>query len=149
MLSPSQSRYPQKFKVQSQICNLLLVSDMQERMEYFSAAIGDRGLKISRASTQEELKRFCRSRQDIVILDSGPELIEQMLHEIRSAPGMGGVPVFVPADRIVTEPSLAGVLPSYRAMPCSDEELLWLVREQQIRDQSHNITQDRFDNSIL
>jgi hypothetical protein len=51
-----------------------------------------------------------------------------MLKQIRSSASHKGVPVLVEATRLKNDLSLVGVLPKYRAMPCSYREMLMLVQ---------------------
>ncbi|QQS49261.1 MAG: hypothetical protein IPM66_11850 [Acidobacteriota bacterium] len=132
MLSPTYHSLPQKYPVKPRNCRLLLFSDNPERMKKMVALVNDRDLRITKVSTARELKDACRRKQDIAIVDAGPELIELLLDEIRIAPGTAKIPVLVATERIASEPGLAGVLPARRAMPCSPEQMAWLVRQNRI-----------------
>jgi len=64
----------------------------------------------------------------MVALDVSPSQITPMLKQIRTSASHTTVPVLVEATRIKNDLTLAGVLPAYRAMPCSYTEMLTLVQ---------------------
>jgi hypothetical protein len=63
----------------------------------------------------------------LVVVDVGSALLEPLLGNLRASEEHAEVPVLVEQSRIVATP-LAGVLPKYRAMPCSHNELIRLAR---------------------
>ncbi|HKQ89750.1 MAG TPA: hypothetical protein VJZ77_03630 [Blastocatellia bacterium] len=81
----------------------------------------------------EELVRACDGCHDLVALDVSPDQIGPMLKQIRTSASHEMVPVLVEATRLTSDLSLAGLLPEYRAMPCSRMEMLALVQ----RDAEH------------
>jgi hypothetical protein len=63
-----------------------------------------------------------------VVIDVSPERLVGILRRLRAGEGHAAVPVLVEASRIAAAPFLSGVLPQYRAMPCSSGDLVALVR---------------------
>jgi len=69
--------------------------------------------------------RHCPDFTDTTSIENARLWLQQALRE---SPAHSEITVLVEASRIATEPSLAGVLPHYRAMPCSHSELVTLAR---------------------
>jgi hypothetical protein len=61
------------------------------------------------------------------VVDVGPALLEPLLRNLRASKEHAEIPVLVEQSRIAAEP-LVGVMPKYRAMPCSHDELIRLAR---------------------
>jgi len=129
MLSPARSYHSSNLSLKASACNVLLFSDSRERLEKLSRAIGNQMLRITLVTSLEELRSACRSKQDMAIIDAGPETIEEALQTIRDSKANSRTSLLVAADRIASEPGLAGVLPVWRAMPCSREQMAQLVRQ--------------------
>jgi DNA-binding response OmpR family regulator len=128
MVISNTNRTRQFIPVPSSKPRLLLVSDSAERLRNLQYGISDRDYEINSARSLRELRRSCSERYDLVALDVPPGQIAAMLKLIRMSAGGSKIPIFVECDRISDDTSLAGVLPSYRAMPCHHIELLSLLR---------------------
>src|SRR5919108_2034886 len=98
---------------------LLLVSDSAERLQALRSCVAAADFEINFACTLTELRRACRLPHDLVALDAAPSQVVKMLDLIRGSAGHAEIPVLVEYTRISNEQRLAGVLPSYRAMPCN------------------------------
>ena len=107
---------------------LLLVSDSYDRLKSLEAGLSLNEFDITMVCTLEELVTACDIRHDVVALDVSPEHIAPMLKQIRTSASHTTVPVLVEATRLTSDLSLAGLLPVYRAMPCSRMEMLTLVQ---------------------
>ncbi len=107
---------------------VLLVSDSAERLRNLQHGISDTDYEINSARSLNELRKSCSERYDLVALDVNPGQIAAMLKLIRTSAGGSEIPIFVESERISDDMSLAGVLPSFRAMPCHHTELLSLLR---------------------
>jgi hypothetical protein len=70
----------------------------------------------------------------MVALDVSPTQIAPMLKQIRTSAWHMTVPVLVEAERLNNELTPAGLLPEYRAMPCSRVEMLTLMQRGQETD---------------
>ena len=106
---------------------LLLVSDSAERLQALRSCVAAADFEINFACTLTELRRACRLPHDLVALDAAPSQVVKMLDLIRGSAGHAEIPVLVEYTRISNEQRLAGVLPSYRAMPCNLTELHTLL----------------------
>lgn len=107
---------------------LLLVSDSYDRLRTLESGLDYNEFDITVACSLEELAAACHVCHDVVALDVSPTQIAPMLKQIRTSASHAGVPVLVEATRLKNDLTLAGVLPKYRAMPCSYREMLMLVQ---------------------
>jgi DNA-binding NtrC family response regulator len=107
---------------------LLLVSDSHDRLKSLEAGLNNNGFDITTVCSLEELVTACDGCHDLVALDVSPDQIGPMLKQIRTSASHEMVPVLVEATRLTSDLSLAGLLPEYRAMPCSRMEMLALVQ---------------------
>ena len=107
---------------------LLLVSDSHDRLRTLKAGLNNNEFDITVACSLEELVAACHGCHDMVALDVSPAQIAPMLRQIRTSASHTGVPVLVEATRLKNDLTLAGLLPKYRAMPCSYTEMLSLVQ---------------------
>jgi hypothetical protein len=86
------------------------------------------GVEISGAASSEELSRACHREHDLAVIDVGAAHLTEVLRILRSSVRHSGISLLVEAGRVLAEPGLAGVLPKYRAMPCSRSDLVKLSR---------------------
>ncbi len=110
---------------------LLLVSDSAERLRDLQNTINRPEFDITCASTFEEFLLACRDEYDeydVAVLDVLPTELVPMLKAIRMSEKNAGAAVLVEASRVNDDLNLAGVLPLYRAMPCSQAEMIALLR---------------------
>jgi DNA-binding response OmpR family regulator len=107
---------------------LLLISDSYDRLKSLEAGLNQNDFDITLVCSLEELVKACGDCHDVVALDVCPEQIAPMLKQIRASASHKTVPVLVEATRLTSDLSLAGLLPEYRAMPCSRMEMLALVQ---------------------
>jgi DNA-binding response OmpR family regulator len=110
---------------------LLLVSDNTDRLKLLAAGLNHNDFDITLAGSLEELIAACHSNHDVVALDVSPSQIAPMLKQIRTSACHSTVPVLVEAERLNNELTLAGLLPAYRAMPCSRLEMVMLMQRGQ------------------
>ncbi len=107
---------------------LLIVSDEPKHLKTLQAELGMGEVEITNATNAEEVRRACRGGHDIAVIDVEPGIVVDVLETLRSSEGYSEISVLVDNSRLGREPSLAGVLPAFRAMPCSSEELVRLAR---------------------
>lgn len=106
---------------------LLIVSDSAERIPPWKAAFDPGEAEISSAVFPEEWGCVSREQHDVAVVDVGPALLEPLLKNLRASQEHAEIPLLVEQNRIATDIP-AGVLPKYRAMPCSHDELIRLAR---------------------
>lgn len=108
--------------------HLLIVADCADRLAGLGALLRTDGVEVTGAASSEELSRACHNKHDLVVVDVGAGRLREVLRTLRSSVRHSGVSLLVEASRVLTEPSLAGVFPRYRAMPCSRSDLVKLAR---------------------
>lgn len=106
---------------------VLLVADSEERLKTARALFNPLEAKIAEAKTADELLEVCLEPHELAMVDVDPAMLEATLQTIRASELHANVPVLVSAARLMGEMKLAGVLPKYRAMPCSPAEMASLV----------------------
>jgi DNA-binding NtrC family response regulator len=107
---------------------LLIVSDEPNHLKVLQSELGMGEVEITNATTAEEVRRACRGGHDLAVVDVEPGIVVDVLETLRGSEGYSEISVLVNKSRLGMEPSLAGVLPAFRAMPCSSEELVRLAR---------------------
>jgi len=107
---------------------LLLVSDSNDGLSSLKARLNHNEFDITAVCTLEDLVVACHDCHDVVALDVSPAQIAPMLKQIRTSALHTTIPVLVEATRLTNDLTLAGLLPEYRAMPCSYTEMLQLVQ---------------------
>jgi CheY-like chemotaxis protein len=107
--------------------SVLIVSDSTERIPHWQSAFNSLEVEVTGAVFPEEWGYIKGDRHDIAVIDVGPALIEPLLSNLRANEQHAEIPLLVEMSRIAEAP-LPGVLPKYRAMPCSHDELIRLAR---------------------
>jgi CheY-like chemotaxis protein len=108
---------------------ILIISDSAERIPPLQAGFDSQEVEIASAVFPEEWVYVSGDRHDLAVVDVGPALLEPLLGNLRGSKEHAEIPVLVDQSRIAAAP-VAGVLPKYRAMPCSHDELIRLARRQ-------------------
>ncbi len=114
-----------KIKKQSR---LLIISDEPQHVKYLQSEFGVAGVEITNVSSAEEVRNLCRGGHDLAVIDVAPGKVLGILETLRASDSYRDISVLVDNSRLQAEPSLAGVLPSYRAMPCNYAEIVRLTR---------------------
>ncbi|MBS1809813.1 MAG: response regulator [Acidobacteria bacterium] len=111
-----------------QLPRLLIVTDSQLQADHLMVALGVNDIDVTIATIPEELQRASEEEHDIVLVDVEASELRGILATLRASPVLAEIPILVEISRLALEPSLAGVMPQYRAMPCSPTELVSLTR---------------------
>jgi hypothetical protein len=106
---------------------ILIISDSSERIPHLQAGFDSQEVEIASAVFPEEWEYVSGEKHDLAVVDVGPALLEPLLGNLRASKEHAEIPVLVEQSRIAAAP-LTGVLPKYRAMPCSHDELIKLAR---------------------
>ena len=128
MLAPTTGHNSPLRSVPAPKARLLLVADSTERLKVLRAALGNSAFEVSCAGSLEELQAACHSQHDLVALDLDAARIKAALSCLRGNILHTNVPLLVESARLGNNLGLAGVLPAFRAMPCSRNELLLLAQ---------------------
>lgn len=107
---------------------LLIVTDSPERTATLRAVMDNGKLEITCLTMPADLESVLLNGPDVAVIDAGPTHIVEILRTLRASEGCDNISVLVQASRLDSNPSLTGVLPAYRAMPCSPAELVALAR---------------------
>jgi DNA-binding NtrC family response regulator len=110
---------------------LLLVSDCANWRQTFKATLGLEQFEISEASSVEEAILAGGGGVDLAVVDISTENLVGVLEMLRAQAWGEGIPILVDTVWLPNEQNLvkAGALPRYRAMPCTQREILRLVRQ--------------------
>jgi len=126
---------PARAYPQSERPRLLLVSDALDGMSQFRGSIKKEASEITVVYSLDELPAVLAAPHDLAILDLSTENIREVLDQIRSSPFHVDIPILVDKTRLNFTGEMAGIMPKYRAMPCTPMELIALTRR---RVATHN-----------
>jgi hypothetical protein len=107
--------------------HFLLVADEPDRIKKLELAFVHDAVRLTKALTAEELAQSCRWRHDLAIVDVGKEHLVEVLKALRESKNHAGILILVEGSRLPYDQSLAGVLPTYRAMPASHDDIIHLA----------------------
>lgn len=106
---------------------VLTVTDVAERLGYLNSALRAADPEIACVTSLAELNRNSQQKYDLVVFDLPATQLPQALKIIRSSDALSNVPLLVAAERIATDVPIAGLLSKYRAMACSQAEIVALA----------------------
>lgn len=112
----------------SNVPRLLIVTDSPLRAEHLLVSLKITNVDVTIATTPKELCRATSEKHDLVVVDVESEELRGILAALRASVTHTEVPLLVEISRLTQTPTLSGVLPHYRAMPCSPTELVTLTR---------------------
>ncbi|HZS09917.1 MAG TPA: hypothetical protein VFD58_34135 [Blastocatellia bacterium] len=107
---------------------LLIVTDSIERAADLRASLDTGNIEVTCITPPADLGLACRCGHDLAVIDVGAADIVEVLKNLRASAGCKEISVLVAASRLASDPKLTGVLPAYRAMPCSQSDLITLAR---------------------
>jgi hypothetical protein len=105
---------------------VLIISDSSEYIPRWQAAFDRVDAEITCALFPEEWGFVSQDPHDLAVVDVGPTLLEPLLKNLRASKSHAEIPVLVEKGRTFFS-APAGVMPKYRAMPCSRDELVTLA----------------------
>lgn len=107
---------------------LLLVTDSPERLKSLKANLADANFEITSACSVDELRTACRKHHDLAAVDVEAANVKPMLSTLRASAGHKAIMLLVESSKVGNDPNLAGVLPTYRAMPCNQTQMVELMK---------------------
>lgn len=107
---------------------LLIVTDSHPQADQLLVSLGINNLDLTIVTTPEELQHASEEEHDVILVDVEAVELPGILATLRASPAHAECPILVEISRVTSEPSLAGVMPKYRAMPCTPTELIALTR---------------------
>ena len=118
---------------------ILIISDSAERIPHLQAGFDSQEVEIASILFPEEWVYLRGAGVDLAVVDVSPTLLEPLLGNLRASKEHSEIPVLVEQSRIAAT-TLPGVLPKYRAMPCSHDELIRLARRRLTSIAGHELT---------
>jgi hypothetical protein len=107
---------------------VILITDSIEGASPLQTALSKEQITITVVQLFATHQRPCWCDHDLAIVNVAPELLRQVLSQLRASQNCEAISILVDVTRLSAQPSLAGVLSAYRAMPCGGYELLRLAR---------------------
>lgn len=129
MLAPITSYNTPLRPVPNPKSKLLLVTDSPERLKALKSGLADANFEITCACSVDEVRTACRNHHDLAAVDVEAANVKPMLSALRSSAGHKAIMLLVESSKVGNDPNLAGVLPTYRAMPCSQTQMLALMKQ--------------------
>jgi DNA-binding response OmpR family regulator len=109
--------------------HLLIISDDASRAAGIQSMFDNGKVEVSCVPASITSTAISEKAPDVAIVDVGDEEIIEVLKTLRSSAGCETISVLVEASRLADHKVLRGVLPAYRAMPCSPGDLIQLARK--------------------
>ncbi|MDX2033643.1 MAG: hypothetical protein SF339_23405 [Blastocatellia bacterium] len=106
---------------------LLLVTDSPERRRRLLGRIDLSRFEVTCADSLMQLRHRLRRPYDAVLMDVSSGQLLPMLNAVRNSEANFRTSLLVESSARDGDPSLAGVLPTYRAMPCTYDDMMRLV----------------------
>lgn len=106
---------------------ILVVADSDEKLKATKTIFNPAESEIAAAKTPTDLQQACLEPHEMAVIDLESSALEAALKMLRANDLHANIPLLVSAVRVIGETDLAGVLPKYRAMPCSLTEMAALV----------------------
>lgn len=128
MLAPITSYKSPLRPVPGSKSRLLLVTDSPERLKALKAGLSESNFEITCVCSVDELRIACRNHHDLAAVDVEAASIKPTLSALRASAGHKTIMLLVESSNVGNDPNLAGVLPTYRAMPCNQTQMLRLVK---------------------
>ncbi len=107
---------------------LLLVADSPEQLKTLKAEVPQADFQTTSVCSLDELQTACRDYHDLAVFAVDASQLKPMLSAFRSSAGHKASMLLVESSRFSNDLSLAGVLPTYRAMPCNHTQIRTLVK---------------------
>ncbi|MBK9314354.1 MAG: response regulator [Acidobacteria bacterium] len=110
------------------ILRLLIVSDAADGLRDFRGFINKENVQITNIFNLDDLPRTLTTRHEIAVVNVASINIKNVLESLRKSPLHQDIPVLVDKTRLDFTGVLAGIMPRFRAMPCSPDELRVLTQ---------------------
>jgi len=107
---------------------LLIVCDRSLAARRLCDELSSCPAEIICVANLNELKVACNSLFDLALLNVAWAELVEYIRTIRESPSGANSAVLVDSERLSNGPSLVGVLPGLRAMPCRHGDLVKLAR---------------------
>ncbi len=108
---------------------ILILCDTPERIPPLQAVFSTQHVELTSILFPEEWDYVINEQYDLALLSVAPELLEAALKNLRACDPQGRLTILVEMADAVVPTKLAGVLPQYRAMQCSRDEMIRLAKK--------------------
>lgn len=102
---------------------------MAERIPPLQAVFSAQRVELTSIVFPEEWDYVANGHYDLALLSVAPELLEAALKNLRARDPQARLTILVEMTNAAVPPKLAGVLPQYRAMQCSRDEMIRLAKK--------------------
>lgn len=107
---------------------LLVVANSLERANHLAANFLSEDIDITTVVSREDFSTAMDEEHDLAIVEVTAATLPAILATVRANPAHTEIPLLVNISHIYSDPTVSGVLSQYRAMPCSQAELISLAR---------------------
>ena len=122
----------------NELRHVLVISDESARINTLQSVLRLDEVEVDSATTLDEVKTQCEVPHDLALVDVPANQLAQVLDQLRRSPSTREIPVLVNVERTAYEIGLAGVLPRFRAMPCTTLEMGRFSKQQFAAPEQHN-----------
>ncbi len=107
---------------------LLVVASSLETANHLAANFLSEDIDITTVVSREDFSAAMEVEHDLAIVDVAAVALPAILATVRANPAHAEIPLLVNISHIYSDPTISGVLSQYRAMPCSQAEVISLAR---------------------
>jgi CheY-like chemotaxis protein len=108
---------------------ILILCDTPERIPPLQAVFSTQHVSLTSILFPEEWDYVINEQYDLALLSVAPELLEAALKNLRACDPQARLTILVEMVDAAVPPKLAGVLPQYRAMQYSRDEMIRLAKK--------------------
>jgi Response regulator receiver domain len=108
---------------------ILILCDTPERIPPLQAVFSAQHVELTSILFPEEWDYVVNGQYDLALLSVAPDLLEAALKNLRARDPQTRLTILVEMADTAVPPKLAGVLPQYRAMQCSRDEMIRLAKK--------------------
>jgi CheY-like chemotaxis protein len=112
----------------SELPRVLILCDTPAVIPSLQAVFGDRDVSLTSVIFPEEWEYIANEPYNLALLSLSPELLEPALKNLRARDQLAATTILVETPDAISPVQFAGVLPQYRAMPCSRAEMAHLAQ---------------------
>lgn len=121
----------------NELRHILVIADETARIDTLQSVMRLDDLEVDSATTLDEVKSQCELPHDLAVVDVPAAQLAQVLDQLRRSPSTREIPVLVNVERTAYDTSLAGVLPRFRAMPCTTHQMGRFTKQQFAAPEPH------------
>ncbi len=116
-------------KTTAHLPRILILCDTAERIPPLQAVFSTQHVELTSILFPEEWDYVINEQYDLALLSVAPELLEAALKNLRACDPQARLTILVEMADAAVPTKLAGMLPQYRAMQCSRDEMIRLAKK--------------------